>query len=1134
MKRPFTLQAHYLINERMIPQKPNAAEDHLRGLDALNFQTKLRFLFTTNSFSSNATNKRSRESTRIKLVDDLYRDLMMIEDFEELQASDLLDYFNLQQEELFAKAQEEKARAFGETMTAAQKASSDAEKEAALRRRASINTNSISSSNPGNSKGGSAANKQAKDQAKEYAMASWMAFELHANVDDAHAIVVREALRNWFECVPFGTRQRIYREVVCEICTPVVDFKNNRSKRASAGKSSTADFFAMLNASSRAAAGDPSSSPGKGATLRRAKKVILVALLHEEDAFLDVEKLLLECDLYVSRGIQRLSVDVSIAQTMDDIFQRSLEYFNFQEKLFGPLEEELGDQGANPLRFAKELRGKKKVMQDLRTRADRMPREELMRHLRDHGCSDRGTQAELVQRLIRLVDEKLQLLGHGELSTFGKNNIARIFAEVQKARSGLDPDKDAQVGLSLWEMNALLEKSDTNTFYGKREYQEFLREEELLVDRDQGLRLTGLQRYYEKHGRLAEDILRWGVGGIDALLGASVNFELTFDPDALGSILQLLEKRPLFAPELLKWIATLCTWREVKVDKRLDKFSELLTELPWAQWGLKELHAKLLHVLRQPGGLIEVVEFLFAQFMEAETGILPVLRRYLSPSGFEYTSYDTTFTNPSYLEDLYEEMDRTVEAMLAAEDAARAAAEAEAARIEAEEVAAAAAQLVAARKAQAFAAGTIFVDEAALQAEAIEEVRSERSRSASPSRPGTSQSVSSNHHNPMDVSSPGSPPQGTNNAANIQPFSSTSANNTQANGISGGSVASGSSSQKVKLDKAALAAQEAAQVESMRRQYNLRQKLMTAKAIASLPARLTSVSSTAASEASTASSTEPQSATTTLDIDLAQVRAQIIADLVFLHEIRTIDGVTLSLEDSMRIDSKRQQLEQQLEDLQRLEIARERRFLEHSLALYDVLRTFCSGIASCGSGTRDMSVRLACEGLPLFDTLFAPGQGAKSYMQERQHAKRERFEQRKLLALAALERERLRRTMTAADHERLQRRKERQRKRAFEKDEKRAFDECLRGVTLAMEETAKGQKVAMAEWATLIKRFETLMKVQDERFPQALPAQITKNNVAAIYVEVYGLDHPLCERTYPVLLSCGLVLMCVSKFLRFF
>lgn len=52
----------------------------------------------------------------------------------------------------------------------------------------------------------------------------------------------------------------------------------------------------------------------------------------------------------------------------------------------------------------------------------------------------------------------------------------------------------------------------------------------------------------------------------------------------------------------------------------------------------------------------------------------------------------------------------------------------------------------------------------------------------------------------------------------------------------------------------------------------------------------------------------------------------------------------------------------------------------------------------------------------------------------------------------------------------------------------------------------------MIDWANTIKRLEQLLRLQDEPYPHALPAQILKHNVGLMYYEIYGLDHPLSER----------------------
>lgn len=1145
LKRPFTIDTSFYINEEAIPKKPNAAEDRLQGVDAYAFPMRLQVMLNTVPFT-NLSTKRPRDSTRLKYVDDVTRHIYMVDDYPSFQASDLLDFYNLRLEQAFVQRQEALAREQAEAIatrklsmafdasatdtmnTAMQQETRVLEEKLKAARRASLN----SSTNP---TVGTAANaqetkkrKNGDEEAREYEMVTWFAVDLKPGLEEAYAIVVREALRNWMESIPMGVRKELYHDVVCEIVTPIVDEADEEAGTAEDGGTITtaasgsvatgsvtgpaaaaaagAAAAAVAGASLGAASVSSSSSPSKKGTtskssffamLNKAKKrasvakatstagvatrrMVLVALFHEHDRFAKLEQTLLEADLYLSRCIQSLTIDFRCAQTMEQLFARSLDYHRFQDKLFGPLEEELGEQGSNPLRFAKDLRVRKKALEALLVRCgdgDAMSREECLLLLREEGWNDRGTAPELRSRVKRMLQEKVQRIGHGELSAFGKRNIETMFYRVKNrpppstntvpetsrpstartarstmttASTGTTSAED-DAGLSLWEMNDLLEKSDTQTFYSKQEYTTFMVEEELLMDRDGGLTLRGLQRYYEKHGRLAEDILRWRTGGLDALLAGYVHVKLDFDPEGLYSIFNLVEHRPLVVPHLLKVIGDLSAWKDVKIDGHVERCSELLDFLPFDRLGVPGIKDRLMQILRQPGGLIEIVEFLFAKTFQADSGLIPVLRRFLSPSGFEYQSYHDPFADAVYLDAMQQEISETLQRLMD-EEAERLAEEA--ARIQREQDAAdqlIITQKVAALKEKYYAAGNILITEDMMIQEAREALAKEKAKQ---------QAMVEALVN-----------EGTDGA----PAAAASASTASRKG--------GKSTKQNDEDEESLRV--------LRRQEEMKQEMMTAKARAALPKMLLA---------------DPR-------IDLAAIRTQIIDDLIFLHRVRTVEGMSFTLEESMAIDAQRVHLEERLESVTAQIQAQEASLLEHSLAAYDILRQFTTGVSSFGWGTQDICLRGTMEGMPLISHLAMPGCGEASFLHEQEHAKKERFERRKQLAMAAVERERLRRTMTAEDHARIQRVKARKRKQKVAREAKRHFHECHRGYRqLVAENRIHQRKIPMIDWANTIKRLEQLLRLQDEPYPHALPAQILKHNVGLMYYEIYGLDHPLSER----------------------
>jgi hypothetical protein len=521
---------------------------------------------------------------------------------------------------------------------------------------------------------------------------------------------------------------------------------------------------------------------------------------------------------------------------------------------------------------------------------------------------------------------------------------------------------------------------------------------------------------------------------------------MDFDAEGLYSLFHLMESRPLIVPHVLKVLGDLSSWKEVKCDGRLDRFSELLDFLPFDRLGIPALKDRLSQVLRQPGGLVEVMEFLFSKVMKSDTGWIPVLRRYLSPSGFEYQTYQTAFADSSYLDSLQQEISETLHVLVEEETRRVQEAQAEALKLVEEENQRNLTAKVAQLKAKYYAEGNILITEDMIREEA--------------------QNAIDMMKRTKDVMI----------ESMIQEKMKSSANTN--NPIGG---------------KGSLPAEQQQQQEQMqflRRNQAIKEQLMTKKAKSLLPRVLLP----------------------SPNIDLTAIRQQIIDDLIFLHEIRTIEGMSFTLEESMAIDERRIFLTNKLESIESQLQEQEKSLIEHSVMIYDILRQFTTGISSCGWGTKDICLRGFTEGMNIFPTMCMPGCGELSFMHERAQAKKERFEQRKQFALAAIERERLRRTMTAEDHARIQRMKERKIKARFAKEEKKHFWECHRAFrNLSVETRIHKHKIPMIDWANILKRYEQLMRAQDEKYPQALPAQIMKNNIALLYYEVYGVDHPLSE-----------------------
>jgi hypothetical protein len=426
--------------------------------------------------------------------------------------------------------------------------------------------------------------------------------------------------------VPFHVRASMYQEVFVK---PFTVFQTaeagNQARQADrvAGK-----FLSSLT-------GKGGDSAEADALFLAAPKVMMVALYHTTDHFAEVEKQLLASDVFLSRAVSSATLDVQLMQTFREVMEHSAEYVLYGERLFGPQEEDmgLGGDSMNPIRFAKEVRAKRRRYEELAAGAGKMQKAELVQHCKDMGLRDTGTLAELARRAREGFELAAELVGYGELSRFGEDVVSRIF-HMFKLHPIAKSDEDG--GLSLWEFNKLLYHIGAPALYDSAEYQRLMKELQLLVDRDQRLRLHGLQAYYRNSGRLKAENDLLGVGSLDEKLSGRFFFSSTFEPDALTSVFNLLGSNALFIPQLVQQLTAWAAVRDVKLDAELDRLSDFC--------GLFDTEAGRhfsRQVLRSPGWLSKVYNEFSAALSDGEEGILPALRSYVREEfGGKYADWE--------------------------------------------------------------------------------------------------------------------------------------------------------------------------------------------------------------------------------------------------------------------------------------------------------------------------------------------------------------------------------------------------------------------------------------------------------------------------------------------------------------
>jgi hypothetical protein len=72
----------------------------------------------------------------------------------------------------------------------------------------------------------------------------------------------------------------------------------------------------------------------------------MITLLHEEDHLHELESLL-PAGLLITRSLRNFKIEANFKQSFTDLYKNSLEFENLKERLFGPQEDELGEEGLN-------------------------------------------------------------------------------------------------------------------------------------------------------------------------------------------------------------------------------------------------------------------------------------------------------------------------------------------------------------------------------------------------------------------------------------------------------------------------------------------------------------------------------------------------------------------------------------------------------------------------------------------------------------------------------------------------------------------------------------------------------------------------------------------------------------------
>lgn len=1077
-RQPSVLHWQYLFNVTALREfktklkkegKQQAVKEE-KEEDGVAWKTRFAITATAVPFT-NISTKRPPDSSRIRLLEheDGFQELE-ISEVEQLQPSDFLDYYNALSQKLYYEAQ------------------------AAL----------LNSLGGGDEKMISQLKKVEESGPASFQSACWLVLDLLPSSHEAQIYLLRQAITNMIQMLPVHLRSALFSHFYVEVCS--VKSKPSGEVNSKRRNSMFASLDKLL------------------AEKVRHDKVILVTFLHTEDHFYNLEQKLILSDIFLSRGVLNATFQLNLINSWQEIYSKSMDFVQYESKLFGPQEDELGDELANPLQFAKHVRSRRKEIQRILETMGEISREELGKHCRDLGVQDSGNRKEVMNRLAEALKAKQELLGHGELSLFGKDIISQAFGgvrqdlvyDLQSSKTSPDkslvathPAKPVEPSLTLWELNRLLYRSKTSTLYDKKAYKSFVEEQDLLVDRDQQLMLPGLWHYYEANGHLAEDNRHWAIGSLDHLLAGQFMFDAQFEPQAFLSLLNLIESKPIFVPTLFKLAAWLGRLKEHRQEGEVDCISKLLDLFPdLSEW--KEIKTKLIAFLRDPGRLAVWLNMLVTWCNNEETGPLISLRRYvqsLIPILIDRSDHS------SILKELLRQQQEVHDKSMGKKDDPKE----ESNGVESEQQNGVEFDKENSRKELPCDFETMFgefylqkveelltrkyseLSQARQSRFAEEAAKNEKIRrlstvtSGTPARSSLQSSVSGAISQALDSVYPGTAapsltgapvtavlPSGGGDRGNLYNPTDTSHST-----ISPTDPLQSVDEPRGQEQPIAIQHEDPEEIALLQRSLlNVNASIYRETADMMLPLHLDKAMPSK---------------------DLEKWRQDIIQDLAFLSNIRSVEGLSLSLDESVAIDDKRADLEQLLEKVTAMQECCESTIPYHALACYDALRLFGKGIMSVGCGTKDFCLRAACEGVDCF-TCLPRGMGEDNHIEMLLTEKQERFETRRKAALAAIERERLRRMMTAEDIERIKQAKLRKERLFYEAQDRLVYEEAKRKL-----DESKEERKTMSELGQIVRLFDQYLKKKESRLAEGLDTIVAKNNLACVMVTIYGVEHPLSE-----------------------
>jgi hypothetical protein len=497
------------------------------------------------------------------------------------------------------------------------------------------------------------------EMTKSYGTASWVLFEVSPQATDEEAALLNVCCRNFFESIPFQERQSYYTAVRSKLLTAKWEPGNEMSfsmpslsespgSTTSKKPAPPARMEGLQNLWKTSTGSEDDPVDSNGFPIQR---VVLVVLLHEEDVFRKLEHNL-PPGVLMTRSIREATIDVNLRNNLAELYQLCFPYEHFRDRLFGPQEDELGEDGMNPLRYAKMCRKRQAAAQELIDKAPDMPFEDLRYHCRVRGLNDSGSKGDLVLRVQDAFKRQLDILGFGELSAFGEDICKKIYNMYRGTNSTEDG------GLSLWELNTMLYESGCEkAIYDLNEYRGMLGEHHFRCDRQGRLLPEGLTAYFEKFGRLGDAMQALAVGSLDEYLAGALDVLVDFDNEGFSSMVDMFSTNTVSEWTLKSIVRMLSCLQDISVNSDYLRPTHLLDALKsllqksgllgdeGAAWGrlLEELFASIEQSLKTPGWLVSKLHRLLEDMANGDNGIIRSLRIFLMTEFSSFASWEGKF-----------------------------------------------------------------------------------------------------------------------------------------------------------------------------------------------------------------------------------------------------------------------------------------------------------------------------------------------------------------------------------------------------------------------------------------------------------------------------------------------------------